>query len=167
MLNFNEIQSREFIKRNHEEYYKLLATFCKRMGLVNIPDLPNIEIVDVVFRHCGQFNPTFNRCQYSLPYCAYEGDNYHQTIAHEMVHAFQRSVKPNDTAAHGHTFLWLLSECGIEDVKNQIYHSIPYHVVEKVAEELKRLRGGYTEYVSMQSRQRKTLKDLIRERNKQ
>lgn len=161
-----EQQARQFIKEQHNYYYGRLDEFLRKLELKR-PELPTYQSVDCVFRHCGQYNPRKHEVQYSIPYCVYLGEEYAETIAHEMSHAFQRSVKRDDPA-HGTTFLWLLAECGIDvsDKRKAIYHTYPVLTIDRLAEQLKEERGG-SDHITMQPVRRKTLKELVAERNKQ
>lgn len=161
-----ERDARVFIREQHNKYFEILHSFFRRMN-VKPPTEPDYTIVDCIFRHCGQYDPNKHTLQYSIPYCVHAGDEYHITVAHEMSHAFQRYMRTGDcNTPHGETFLWMLAECGIDvsDRKKTIFH--PYNVVavDRLAEELKRERGG-SDHITMQPVRRKSLKELIAERN--
>lgn len=162
-----EQAARQFINEQHAKYFDILQSFVRRMN-VKPPNMPTYTIVDCVFRHCGQYDPRKHDLQYSIPYCVYLGEEYSETIAHEMAHAFQRSMKTGDcNTPHGTTFLWLLAECGVDvsDKRKAIYHDYPVRIVDRLAEELKQERGG-SDHITLRPVRRKSLKDLMEERNR-
>lgn len=158
---FTEQQAREFIYEQHAIYYNRLATFLAGYDVV-VPAMPTASITDAVYTHCGQYTPSLHQCQYSLPYCVFDGANYFATVAHEVSHSFQYALNQN-AASHGREFLWLIAECGLPNPKQQIYHSYPVAVVCRIADELKAMRGGVSDDISFTTR-RKSLKELMQER---
>lgn len=158
---FTEKFAREFIERQHAEYYQRLLQLAEPYAL-RLPELPTIQIVDSVFVHCGQYNPRENVCQYSLPYCVYDGSGYVNTIAHELCHAFADCINANG-AAHGAEFKFLISlalpGC---DPDKEVYHNYPIARVMDIAEQLKAARGGVSSTMSFISK-RKSITDLRKE----
>lgn len=159
----------KYIKEQHQLYYDRLKDFCRIAG-IRAPGFPFYTVVDCVFRHCGQYDPRKHTLQYSLPYCVYVGEEYHEVVAHEMAHAFQRATRFGDcNNSHGSTFVWMLSEARQQQLNpnmpNVIAHDYPVAVVDRLAEELKAERGG-SDHITMQPVRFKTLKQLIEERNK-
>lgn len=142
---FTEFEAREFIAAQHIRYYDILRNQTVTMGF-RVRPIPAIHIVDATFVACGQYNPVENRCTYSLPYAVYCGDEYRETVAHEVCHAFQRVVNRNDYA-HGPTFFWLLRDvCKFR--KAIATHSYPLVEVDRIAQELREMRGGISNNLS-------------------
>lgn len=158
---FTEGQAREYIARQHCIYWDLLARFCREFTAYKPPAPPSFSIVDTVFRHCGMYSPQRNHCEYSLAYCVYEGENYNDTVAHELCHAMHHRIykcKP----AHGSDFLFLLRDvCKFPNATAT--HSLPFNVVDQIAAELIEMREGVSNDHSFAGR---SLQQRIAELNK-
>lgn len=161
-MRFSVEQAEKFIRQEHSRYYERLQEFCKTFGVPCRLELPRIEIVDSVYTHCGQYSPIQNLCIYSNPFCIYAGEDYAETVAHEVCHAFQLVIKPA-CSAHGKTFLWLLRDvCGFPNAG--AYHSYPVAEVERLAQALK---GGREVNDAMPIRGRSSLSSLVEMYTKQ
>lgn len=163
----------KYIKEQHQLYYDRLQAFCLKLALGQkhkVPPMPEYTVVDCVFERCGQYDTRKHTLQYSLPYCVYVGEEYHEVVAHEMAHAFQRSTRFGDfNTAHGSTFLWMLCEARLQkltpEMPNVITHDYPVRIVDRLAEELKAERGG-SDHITLNPVRRKSLRDLMEERNR-
>jgi len=158
---YTEAEARQYIAVQHAKYWDTLQRFCREYTAYKPPAIPSYRIVDSVFPHCGQYNPNTNTCQYSLAYCVYEGENYRETVAHELCHAMHHRIYKSKPA-HGSDFLWLLRDiCKFPDA--QATHTLPINVVEQIGNELVEMRGGLANDVSLLD---KPLSQRIAELNK-
>lgn len=158
---FSEADARRYIAVQHATYWDLLSRFCREYTHYAPPIVPSYQIVDSVFRHCGQFDPNANVCQYSIAYCVYEGEAYNETVAHELCHAMHCKVYKSKPA-HGKDFLFLIRDI-CKFPKAQTTHNIPIGPVEQIANELIAARGG----LRNDSAQRvKSLRERVADLNK-
>lgn len=109
---FTESEARCYITEQHAHYYQHLRYFAMAVGFKpnDLPSLPAVKIVDAVNRYCGQYHPATNTCEYSLPFCVYEGEQYNETIAHEVCHCIHPRLYGKSDPVHGKNFLWLLRD---------------------------------------------------------
>jgi hypothetical protein len=77
---FTESEAKQFITVQHAHYFAVLREFCLSNKLCGEIRIPEIHVVDAVFRACGQYNWTRNVCEYSLPFCVFDGAQYADTM---------------------------------------------------------------------------------------
>lgn len=128
----------QFIRERHTYWCGLLTLWARLQGHELKKGSPKCAIKVRAMQACGKYFPLGHVCEYRLPYAMVEPD-YDTTIAHEVVHAFQRQIFP-DCHWHGDFFKYLLGyvcECPIE-----ITHSYSVERAKKVSrviQEWKRL----------------------------
>jgi hypothetical protein len=99
----------EWISQRHAYWCQRLYEFSKTLGVT-----PRAQPTMCVYlpgkREAGHYS-SLHGCAYSLAYAMSE-DEFDSTIAHEVCHAYQKSLMP-DAAWHGEFFLFLLQVvCG-------------------------------------------------------
>lgn len=160
MLKFTEKQVTEFLAEQHRKWFKVLADRTLNLGYERLPVLPSYSVADAVFDNCGNYNFATNHIQYSLPFAAYEGEVYAETVAHEMCHAFI-PVVATGAPTHGSMFLWLLRDaCKFPNA--QVTGAYTYESFKHVLEaekELTRQRGGLRNMVAFR-RTARSLKEM-------
>ncbi len=99
---------------------------------------PVPEFKNTAARWAGQYQTKRNRCKYALPYIFMLKNEYDETIAHEVCHAYQKIVYP-DSAWHGEMFHYMLRViCGFSGAKSTHTNYQP-----AVLQALKILYTGY------------------------
>jgi hypothetical protein len=168
---FTERQAREFVEATHRSAHaQLLAAFeagCAphRPSWHRDPTLPSLEITDSVYQHCGLYQPELNRCSYSLAYCVMAGDEYIETIVHEVAHAFVHFAWGDCCTVHGAEFMRVMRLAGRDTSSPQArddvqFHRYPVLAAERLAEELvaERLsRGGVRNDMKLGTLRRQSL----------
>src|SRR6187399_464816 len=90
-------------------------------------------------RAAGKYFTSNHTCRYYLPYAMVLGiDSYDETIAHEVVHAYQRCLLPSPFKMkyHGESFFIMMKlACGY--LKHSHFHQYPVKQVRAVAKALK------------------------------
>lgn len=78
---------------------------------------PTLELDGNVRAWAGEFHRRERVCKYAVLYAFKIGDEFDETIAHEVCHAYQRSFL-KDCKSHGELFYYLLRVvCGFHDAK--------------------------------------------------
>ena len=95
------------------------------------PNLSDVKIVNRAPKKAGCYNSREHLCTYYLPYAIVAGEHeYDKTIAHEVCHSWQWTIRPG-ISAHGEFFLYLLNEvCGF--TKADRWHTYSTSKAKKV-----------------------------------
>lgn len=160
---FTERQAKTFIKDAHREAYDKLLLATASFTPSHWPRAPTFTVTDSVFRHCGQYSPMENACQYSLAYCVHLGEEYRETIDHEVAHAFVWFM--HACGGHDERFFDMMRLAGYPEPDR--YHSHPVLEIERLSEVLKAERlsaGGVINDISFGVR-RKSLAERLKERS--
>lgn len=128
------------IRMRHDYWCFRVDAWLLKQGLT--PRLPpSCEMSWLGGRACGKYYSRQHKCKYYLPYAMMLGiDEYDDTIAHEVVHAYQRCLMPR-CKFHGESFYILMRlACGY-DLKT---HTHSYSVrtarhIEKMLAPVKKL----------------------------
>jgi len=107
------------------ENMKVPPTFCKT--------IPAIQLETKISRKAGQANS--KECVYNLCYALQEGDNYDETICHEVCHTFTMRLYRNA----GHGCLWHYVYNVVCNSERGRYHSYNQPVMTPEIETIKEL----------------------------
>lgn len=100
-----------WVTERHNYWYGYLRNWCLHAG-INPPLSPRCETVIDGYKKAGWYSQgpgSLRSCTYDLAYVIVAGERYDETIAHEMCHAFQRTVANGKTHKHGEIFFFLLN----------------------------------------------------------
>lgn len=120
----------------HRKYCRKLASFARNWGHGSLDiGQPDIEFKVSGTKVGGKYSSAKHCCIYMLDYMAVVDDEYEETIAHEVCHAYQQMILPS-SKWHGDFFLFLLRNvCGFKEAG--IRHTHPVGKIKVVAEYLK------------------------------
>lgn len=79
----------------------------------------------------GTFRPGNNTCYYSVPYVIACGNEYYETVAHEVCHSYQYALMPK-CKPHGDFFLFLMRQV-CKFPKHVHRHNFDVRKVKKIA----------------------------------
>ena len=75
--------------------------------------VPDVKFTYRISRVAGRANSTW--CQYNIPYALQEGENYDETICHEVCHVFAKRLCKNWNEKHGSLWYYLYQVvCGFD-----------------------------------------------------
>lgn len=98
-------------------------------------EIPALEIRATASKSAGMYRSATHTCRVSLPYHLLYPQHTDETIAHEVVHSYQRRALPG-CQWHGDMFLFMLRQvCGFRNAKTK--HSMNVHRAKKVGELLR------------------------------
>lgn len=115
------------IRQRHDYWCNRVSTWLQCQQL-SVCDMPSCDISWLGGRACGKYFSAHHACRYYLPYAMMLGMNeYDSTIAHEVVHAYQRCLLPEALMSyHGESFYIMMRlACGF---RNQMTHTHSYSV---------------------------------------
>lgn len=131
----------DFVIERHEFWWNYLLENAKYPENFN-RKLPVIKWNDRKSGTAGWANYAY--CKYNLHYVLSEGENYDDTIAHELCHVFDRRlmavVKTIRPVRDGHGGLWAYLYNVVCKVERGKYHSYDAPKVDEQIKQLRKLR---------------------------
>lgn len=105
-----------WVNERHAYWHARVKDWCRArtFALAAATPCPRVEIPLEVTRKIAWANVRDNSCHYPLPYVAYFGDAFDETIGHEVCHCFQYRVMPG-CESHGDIWRMLMIQaCGLK-----------------------------------------------------
>jgi hypothetical protein len=115
----------EWLQERHDFWCAHMESYARRTlaATAYIPPRPYLSYTFIMKKRAlGTYNSMSHTCHYCLAYLVAVGrERYDETIAHEVVHAYQRCLNPGVKPRwHGELFYFLLRQvCGKRDATHR------------------------------------------------
>lgn len=119
------LSAAKLLRQRHEYWCERVRSWLISQGVDNIKAAPTCDVSWRGERACGKYFTKTHTCRYYLPYVMMLGiEEYDDTIAHEVVHAYQRCLLPR-CKYHGESFYIMMKlACGYDLKKHTHCYSV-------------------------------------------